>query len=66
MNILSKTYSGAFYVVAFVLSLVATVLTSETVVDLGWPWIGPATQVVSVLLLLVQRYTPIGDTGGDA
>lgn len=61
MNILSKQYQGAFYVVAFVLSLAATVLTSETVVDLGLPWIGPATQAVSVLLLLVQRYTPVGD-----
>jgi hypothetical protein len=61
MNVLSKSYRGPFYVVAFVLSLVATVLTSEAVVDLGLPWVGPATQAVSVLILLVQQFTPVGD-----
>lgn len=61
MSILSKSYSGAFYWVAFTLSLIATVLTSEQVADLGLPWVGPVAQAVSTVLLLVQRLTPIGD-----
>lgn len=61
MNILSKDYKGAFYVLAFVLSTLSTVLVSDTVVSLGWPWVGPAANIVATLLLLVQRYTPLGD-----
>lgn len=61
MNILSKSYDGAFYVVAFVLSTLSTVLTSQTVTDFGWPWVGPAANVVATLLLIVQRFTSVGD-----
>ena len=61
-NILSKEYRGAFYVIAFVLSTLSTILVSDTVVDLGWPWVGPAANVVATLLLLVQRFTPVGDS----
>ena len=61
MNIFSKQYRGVFYVAAFVLSLAVTVLTSEQVVDLGLPWVAPIVQAVSVLLLLVQQFTRIGD-----
>lgn len=60
-NPLSKEYTGAFYVVAFVLSTLSTVLVSDTVVNLGWDWVGPAANIVATLLLLVQRFTPIGD-----
>lgn len=62
MNILSKQYRGPFYVIAFVLSLAATVLTSDAVANLGWEWVGPVVQAISVLTLLVQQFTPIGDT----
>lgn len=65
MNVLSKSYRGPFYVIAFVISIAVTVLTSEQVVDLGLPWVGPVVQGLSVLLLLVQQFTPIGDGGGE-
>lgn len=61
MGVLSKSYRGPFYVVAFVLSMAATVLTSQQIADLGLPWVGPVVQGISVLLLLLQQYTPIGD-----
>ena len=62
MNVLSKSYRGPFYVIAFVLSLAATVLTSEQVADLGLPWVGPVLQGISVLTLLIQQFTPLGDS----
>ena len=62
MNVLSKQYRGPFYVIAFVLSLAATVLTSEQVVDLGLPWVGPVAQALSTLALLIQQFTPLGDS----
>jgi hypothetical protein len=65
MNILSKSYRGPFYVIAFVISIVVTVLTSDQIADLGLPWVGPVVQGLSVLLLLVQQFTPIGDGGSE-
>lgn len=62
MNVLSKQYRGPFYVIAFVLSLAATILTSEQVADLGLPWVGPVLQGISVLTLLIQQFTPLGDS----
>ena len=62
MNILSKQYSGGFYWIAFALSLIATVLTSEQVVDLGVPWLGQVAYAATTLALLIQRLTPIGDS----
>lgn len=61
MKVLAKQYSGPFYVIAFVVSLAVTVLTSQQVTDLHLPWVGPALQAFSVLLLLIQRFTPIAD-----
>jgi hypothetical protein len=61
MNILDKSYRGPFYVIAFVVSIVVTILTSQQVADLGLPWTGPVVQGLSVLLLLVQQFTPLGD-----
>lgn len=62
MNVLSKQYQGAFYWIAFALSLIATVLTSEQVVDLGAPWVGQVAYAATTLALLIQRLSPIGDS----
>ena len=65
MNVLSKSYRGPFYWVAFALSLIATVLTSEQVVDLGVPWLGQLAYAATTLALLIQRLTPLGDGGAE-
>jgi len=65
MNVLSKQYRGPFYVIAFVISIAVTVLTSEQIADLGLPWVGHAVQGLSVLMLLIQQFTVIGDGGGE-
>ena len=62
MNPLSKSYTGLFHLATVVLALVASVLTNPDVVDLGWTWVGPAASGAAALLLLLQRFTPIGDT----
>ncbi len=64
MQVLDKKYRGPFYVIAFVLSLAVTILTSSEIDNLDLPWVGAVVQGVSVLLLLVQQFTPIGDKEG--
>lgn len=61
MNILSKRYTGLFHFGLIVLAAVANVLTNPAVVDLGWPWVGPAASIAAGVLLFLQRFTPIGD-----
>lgn len=60
-NPLSKTYTGPFYIIALVLSAIASVLTSPELADLGLPALGPIATALSALALLLQRLTPIGD-----
>lgn len=62
MNILSKEYTGKFYIVAVVLTLVIQALASPAVADLGWDWVPLATQIVTVAAWLVQQFTSVGDT----
>lgn len=61
MKILDKKYRGVFYIIAFIVSLLVTILTSQQVTDLHLPWVGPALQALAVIALLVQRFTSIGD-----
>jgi hypothetical protein len=61
MNPLAKSYRGPFYVIALVLSVAASVLTSEAFVDLGFSWAGPIATALTTLTLLIQQFTPIGD-----
>jgi hypothetical protein len=62
LRVLDKKYSGPFYTIAFILSLAITVLTSDQFAD--FPWAGAVAQGVSVLLLLIQQFTPIGNSDG--
>jgi len=62
MNVLDKAYAGKFYIVAFIVSLAVTVLTSQQVTDLHLPWVGPVLQGLAVVGLLIQRFTTVGDS----
>lgn len=61
-NILSKSYTGAFYIITWVLSLALTVLNTDQIADLNLPWVGPAISALGLVLLITQKLTPIGDT----
>lgn len=62
MNIFSKAYSGKFYVLAVVLSAIASALTSDAVVGLGWEWVGPAAIILTGLAFILQQFTSVGDS----
>jgi hypothetical protein len=65
VKILDKAYEGKFYIVAFIVSLAVTVLTSQQVTDLHLPWVGPVLTALGVLGMLLQRYTTVGDSGDE-
>lgn len=61
-NPFSKQYQGLYHFAVVALALLAGVLTSPSLVNLGLPWVGQAAQAVAFLGLLLQRFTPVGDT----
>lgn len=59
MNPLDKAYRGHFYIIALVISVALSAVGSPALADM--PWVGAVSTALTMLALLVQRFTPIGD-----